>query len=592
MRGLHLGPFHRPRTTLSRNQIVREAGDVNAVAASGQNSNARPGSWLRAAEIVPVFAVGIAAFLVRAIPVFVSGGFPLNDGGLFYVMTRDLQANSFVIPAATSYNGGDIPFAYPPLGIYLAALLHLALPVSLIDVFTWLPVVLSLLSVAAFFYLALELLPSRFHALVATAAFAVAPESYMWTIEGGGVTRALGLLFALLSVIWTVKYLRSGSGREGAVAAVAGGLAVLSHPNAALYTVLAVVLLAAQARNIGRSLHILFGIAIVSAPWWVGVTLRLGPMELISAASLNGPVLGALQGFFGLLFFMNTQEVTLPFVAAAGFLGLLLCIHRGSLLLLGWVALELMLDPRLGPRFAMVPLCLAAAYGVVDVVIPAFLRVSNDGDALMPDALWRTKPIRDGLLVVLYIATLGWLVFDLTSLSPEHALPAATREAYQWVAGNTPADARFAVITGDPAGLEGSQDWFPALTSRVSEATPQGVEWLGATKWRATYDDNVALQACAAETAGCLLAWASARGNAPDFVLLPKGQLNGSGSPADCCSPLRQSLLESRQFSVAYDGPGATIARWLPDPVGIIRIGRELLPARHGEAGVLAIGAR
>jgi hypothetical protein len=513
---------------------------------------------------VSAFAVGIAAFLVRAVPVFGSGGFPLNDGGLFYVMARDLQANSFVIPATTSYNGGDIPFAYPPLGIYLVALLHLALPVSLIDLFTWLPVILSLLSVAAVFFLARELLPSRFHALVATAAFAVAPESYMWTIEGGGVTRALGLLFAVVAVTWTVKYLRGGRGRDGAVAAVAGGLAVLSHPDAALFTVLAVVLLAAQARTVGRPLRILIGIAIVSAPWWMTVTLRLGPMELVSAGSLDGPAVGALRGFFQLLFFANTQEVTLPFVAAAGFLGVLLCLYRRSLLLFGWVALELMVDQRLGTMFAMVPLSLAAAYGVVDVVVPAFVRVSHYGDGLVPNIVWRSVPVRDGLLVVLYLATLGGLVFDLSSLSPDHPVPTATREAYQWVAGSTPADARFAVVTGDSAGLEGSQEWFPALTSRVSEATPQGVEWLGAAKWRSTYDDNVALQACATETSGCLRAWASGRGAAPDFVLLPKGQLNGPGSPADCCSSLRQSLLESSQFTVVYDGPGATIVRWLP----------------------------
>ena len=517
-----------------------------------------------AAAILPAIAVGFAAFLVRAIPAFGSGGFPLNDGGLFYVMARDLQAHSFLIPATTSYNSGDIPFVYPPLGIYLVALLHFLLPISLIDLFTWLPVILSLLTVAAMFSLACELLPSRFHALVATAAFAVAPESYMWVIEGGGVTRALGLLLALISIRWTVRYFRGSGGRAGAVAAVAGGLAVLSHPEAALFTAVALVLLGLQARSAGRLLRVLLGIALVSAPWWATVTLRLGPMELISAGSLDGPVVGVLRGFWALVFFANTQEITLPFVAAAGFLGLLLLIYRRSLLLLGWVAIELMADQRLGAMFAMVPLCLAAAYGVVDVVIAAFIELPERGSTIMPANLWHNARIRDGLVIVLYVATLGSVTFDLLSLSPEHAVSPATREAYQWVGVHTPAEARFAVITGNSVGYDGYQEWFPALTSRVSEATPQGVEWLGAEKWRSTSRDNAALQACAGATAQCLLAWASERGATPDYVVLPKGQLRGPGSPDDCCSMLRQTVLASSHFSVVYDGPGATILRWLP----------------------------
>lgn len=535
------------------------------MASDGQDE---PGRGLRASasQIVPAFAVGIVAFVVRAIPFATSGGFPLNDGGLFYSMARDLQSNSFVMPATTTYNGGDIPFVYPPLGIYLVAALHAVLPVPLIDLFIWLPLALSLLSVWAVFLLARELLPSRFHALVATAAFAVAPASYLWIIEGGGVTRGLGMVLGLLAVTWTVKYLRGGAGRYGVAAVLAGGLAVLSHPNAALFTVMAIVLFGAQTRSFRRTATVLVGAAIVSAPWWAVVALRFGPMRLVSAGSLGGPLLGALQGLFSLLSFATTREVFLPFVAAAGFLGVLLLLSRRSAFLLGWIALELILDQRLGAMYALIPLCLAAGYGVVDVVLPAFVRVSEYGDGLMPSAIWRSVAIRDGFLVVLCLAMFGSLVYDLSPLSPEHAIPAPTRDAYQWVADNTPADARFVVVSGDTAGAEGTQEWFPALAWRVSETTPQGTEWLGAEKWRAIYSDNSDLQACATETADCLLTWAAKRGHAPDYVLLPKGQLLGPGSPTDCCTALRKSLLVSGQFAVVYDGDGATVVRWVPKP--------------------------
>jgi len=70
-----------------------------------------------------------------------SHGFPLNDGGLFFSMVRDLQAAHYRLPAFTSYNDAGIPYAYSPLGFYLAALVNDWTPLSLVDVFRWLPLV-------------------------------------------------------------------------------------------------------------------------------------------------------------------------------------------------------------------------------------------------------------------------------------------------------------------------------------------------------------------------------------------------------------------------------------------------------------------
>ncbi len=58
---------------------------------------------------------------------FVGTDFPLNDGGLFATMIQDLVNNRLLLPASTTYNGLDIPFAYPPLAFYVAALANQAL---------------------------------------------------------------------------------------------------------------------------------------------------------------------------------------------------------------------------------------------------------------------------------------------------------------------------------------------------------------------------------------------------------------------------------------------------------------------------------
>ena len=52
--------------------------------------------------------------------------FPINDGGIFFVMAGELSDAHLALPAETTYNNAHIPFAYPPLGLYVAAALHFA----------------------------------------------------------------------------------------------------------------------------------------------------------------------------------------------------------------------------------------------------------------------------------------------------------------------------------------------------------------------------------------------------------------------------------------------------------------------------------
>jgi hypothetical protein len=523
------------------------------------HSNRRPSASI----VLSLVCVGVAAVTVRVVPVLMSGGFPLNDGGLFYTMAQDLQSNSFVPPAVTSYNDAGIPFAYPPLGIYLVAGLNRFLPVSMLTLFTWLPLALCVLTVPAMYPLARELLASRFRAVVAVAAFAVVPDSYTWSIEGGGVTRALGQLLALLAVAVALRYVHRGDRAAGMGAAILGGLAIMSHPSAALFAILAILVTGAAARCVRRPAMVLIGMAVVAAPWWGAVLLHLGPAGVLSAGSLYGPLEGLIRWVFNLALLHPTSEIGLSFVAGAGFLGVLSCISRRSLLLPVWLAAELLVDQRLGAMYAAVPLCLAAAIGVVDVLLPALARITDDGDALIPARVRASIPARDSLFMVLILSTFASVVFAGSPASLDHALPMPVRQAFDWVAVNTAPEARFAVVTGDNSGGEGTQEWFPALTDRVAEATSQGVEWLGPGQWKATYLDDFALQACAYATSDCLLSWAQDRSRAPEYVFVPKGALYGPGSSVECCALLRQSLMESSRFSVVYDGAGATIFRWL-----------------------------
>src|SRR5262245_20527908 len=100
-------------------------------------------------------------------------------------MARELVAASFAMPAFTSYNADAIPFAYPPLAIYVAALTTGVLHVPLLRALQYLPLAANLLTIVAFCFLARSTLRSDYALLFAAAAFAIVPRGYEWFIMGG-----------------------------------------------------------------------------------------------------------------------------------------------------------------------------------------------------------------------------------------------------------------------------------------------------------------------------------------------------------------------------------------------------------------------
>ncbi len=170
----------------------------------------------------PTFLAIVVGAVVR-VGWAVSADFPRLDGGLFYLMVRDLQSNRFRLPAFTSYDGGQIPFAYPPLAFYEVGLLSSVTGIPVID-FLWLqPAVVCALTVVAFAWLAHTLAVDRRVAWLSTLAFAGLPGGYAWQAAGGGLTRSLGCLFALLLLSMLARYYQTFGTRYLAGAAIAGG---------------------------------------------------------------------------------------------------------------------------------------------------------------------------------------------------------------------------------------------------------------------------------------------------------------------------------------------------------------------------------
>ncbi|MGH2382765.1 MAG: hypothetical protein ACRDG7_16310, partial [Candidatus Limnocylindria bacterium] len=102
---------------------------------------------------------------------------PVGDGALFASMISDVRAVDFGLPVFTSYNGGDIPFAYPPLALLVGA----ALPFDALVVLQWLPPLLATLSIVPVFLIGRRV-GGETAAVAATLFYALAPFGWYWLV--------------------------------------------------------------------------------------------------------------------------------------------------------------------------------------------------------------------------------------------------------------------------------------------------------------------------------------------------------------------------------------------------------------------------
>ena len=477
--------------------------------------------------------------IVRAVPVL-STDFPLNDGGLFSVMSADLRDNGFLLPAMTSYNAADIPFAYPPLGLYLNALLGLLFPGPETSL-RFLPLLLAWLSIPAFYYMVRALL-ARQAAAVATLAWAVLPAAWMWPVTGGGVTRALGMVMGFLAVGCTVRLLQSGDRRWWVLAPVLSGLTLLSHPESAAFvaTSLLVVLVAHHRR--WRSLGVLVAVAaiavLIAAPWWAIVLVTHGPDPLTAAGQsrlMSIPLALAI-----LLNLQFTGEAYLAVGAVLGVVGLAIAVVTGQWWIIGWLVAIFVILPGGAGTYGLVPWSLLIAIGVTHLATLASAR--------------RAQVLGIGALG---LATLASLWASHENLGLLTSLTADQREAMAWTRQNTPPDARFIVVTGADWPTDATAEWFPALAQRHSVNTVQGLEFTTRDRWDAAISASNAAERCATSGIECLLEW-SARYASFDYVFIPAGRTPGMTAD-ECCATLLDSLTSDERFSLRGELAGGWV---------------------------------
>lgn len=440
--------------------------------------------------------LGISIFLgsiLRIFPGFMTG-FPLNDGGMFYVMIRDLRANHYLLPAFTTYNHSEIPFTYPPFGLYLAAVLQDLFQVPEMESLRWLPVLANVISIVAFYLLAGALLKDRVRGAMASSIYALAPGSYDWFIMGGGLTRSFGALFLLLSLYFLLRTFDGGGWKNIALTTLFCSLAVLSHPEYGLHTASACLLFwifyGMSRQRTAHAAAIGFTTLALTSVWWIPLLAVHGVVPIISAFHTGmyerNSIVILIQSFI-------SWNSYLPILLTFRILGMGWAVWKRYCILLAWLALPYFVEPRSAPAIAFYPIAMLTALGLMDALPWLLDRVKKKPVESVPltETRW-FNALTFLMLISLFIesASFSFRLIN-TTLKP----PAL--EAFAWIKENTPVDAHFLILTGKvDAMVDPIQEWFPALAERRSQTTLQGLEWTLAKEFSVRLRELGELQSC------------------------------------------------------------------------------------------------
>lgn len=475
--------------------------------------------------------IAIAAVIfggwTRLFPPLISG-FPINDGGLFYVMVKALQENNLRLPSYVLYNGQSIPFAYPPLGFYVGAILSNALGLNPMEILRWLPAIILVLALAAFYGLSTTLLDSRFRAGVATLMYAFTPRAITWQVMGGGLTRSFGQLFLILALTNIYATFKQQKRKELCLSILFSSFVVLTHPEAAIHTICLAILfwiVAGRSRKgIMQASLIGAGTAVATAIWWIPLTLHLGFAALISAGQTG---LHSVSALFYPLLLTFTDEPLMTLVTALAVIGFAFQVSRKEYLVPLMSIVPFLVEPRSAPTVATIPLAMLAGLALSELILPALARSGiNNGN---PEDL---NPL-SSRIVQIFMAFIGFYLLGSTFYFGTQiagtTLTTAERRAFEWITENTPENSRFLILTGDTELFcDSTQEWFPALTNRVSLTTIQGKEWLGGRSFATQMRKYQAIQSClgSIQPAICLNQSIRSLGSKFDYIYISRKAAN------------------------------------------------------------------
>jgi Dolichyl-phosphate-mannose-protein mannosyltransferase len=496
-----------------------------------------------------LFTALLFGAVVRFWPVITSG-FPLNDGGMFHTMIVDLKANHYSLPISTTYNFSKIPFAYPPLGFYIAAAISDLFSVSVLTVLLWLPALVNTLSIFFFYKFAERMLNSRVTAALAVMIYALSSRAFVWQIMGGGITRAFGILFLLLMLWQAVELFQEYSAKRLVLTILFGAGAVLSHPQTALHAALGGAwILAFYGRNKRGMLSALYtglGVAFLTAPWWGTVLSRYGLQPFLSAGQTSQRT---LESYFAILSLRSLDDYLFLPISLLGLVGLWITFKRREFFLITWTVLAYLVDPRGGGGIALLSLSMLAGIGLLTVS----LWISRSAGQ---EVIFMKRGVQVLVFGLIFYWVLAASIFDFQLVNT--SLKSNDLEMIGWVKSNISGKRTFLLATGREFSMsDPMQEWFPALTNQYSATTMQGLEWTHAKNFFPWYDQLIAFQHCA--DIGCVTDWSTRNGMEYDYLIVTIPPKDDKSDLANSLRSLAVSARSSALHLLIYESKSALV---------------------------------
>lgn len=178
------------------------------------------------------------------------------------------------------------------------------------------------------------------------AAFALQLFAYSYTIVGGGLTRAFGMLFRLLALERMRVTYANFRVRYALLSALLLAATFLSHPEWGLFAAVGMVLLLIEfglsKRAVLYSGTVLLAAAVLSAPWWATAFYRYGVSTFALAFQRGASPIRSLVALFIAPSFDPFALIWL----FLGVLGVAWCLGQRSFLLPVWLPITYLLHPR------------------------------------------------------------------------------------------------------------------------------------------------------------------------------------------------------------------------------------------------------
>ena len=471
--------------------------------------------------------------------------FPINDGALFYRMIEAVQNNNFKLPVYIDYNGLLIPFAYPPLGFYVAGFIGVWFQIPTLQIVLWMPAIILCITLPFVFLLAKSILKSTMQAGVATLLYALLPRALTWMIMGGGVTRSLGNLFLILATLYIYKVFVVTKPKNIAGAILFSGLVCLTHPEAVVHTVLTAALLyiffGMNKKGTRDGLLIGIGTIIITSPWWLTILTRFGVSPFWAAGQ---------TGFHSVFSWLNifnafSEEPLHTIIGVFAILGIIIQVAKKQYYLPIWYIAPFIVEPRNAPNVAILPMVLLASICITELIVPEITRI----EALFNNQSKMSRPNRTVKIFYLYLVSaliIGMLAFETDLFNKR--LSKGLQASYEWVQENTDQTAQFLILTGDTGIFtDYANEWFPVLAERRSLTTIQGYEWVSDVDFSGKMEVLAKLQSCTDDIkpVECIESQTYSNSLNFDYILVTKDGIKTGA--------LLSSLFNSDNYNVFYE---------------------------------------